>query len=224
MNFYKHHIGDYDAHTSHLSWTEDLVYRRLLSAYYLREHPLPADFPVLCRLVRAVEAHQKTALRRVLSEFFTLHAPETESTTVMEPNGVLLHETYHNERADMEIQQYQAQCAVNRRTTRQRIVKRNAHESSTNRSPNQNQIPEYVPECDVPSGQDDPDPNEINSYLSQQTSRNPKGNGAWWKTNQGIDAKATELGISAKPGEGWPQLKQRCFDEINQLKSDRPAL
>lgn len=31
----------------------------------------------------------------------------------------------------------------------------------------------------------------------------------WWKTQQGIERKATELGIVAKAGEGWHELKAR---------------
>ena len=30
MNYYEHHIGDYDADISHLSWAEDMAYTRLI--------------------------------------------------------------------------------------------------------------------------------------------------------------------------------------------------
>ena len=43
MNFYKHHLGDYDGHTAHLTWTQDLAYTRLLREYYRREAPIPDD-------------------------------------------------------------------------------------------------------------------------------------------------------------------------------------
>ncbi len=72
MKFYKHHIGDYDAHTQHLTWSQDLAYRRLLSAYYLRERPLPNDMPLIYRLAKAHEATQKAAVRYILKQFFTL--------------------------------------------------------------------------------------------------------------------------------------------------------
>mgnify|MGYP001571888514 CR=1 FL=1 len=78
---------------------------------------------------------------------------------------------------------------------------------------------EYIPECDVPYTSHDQTEDEINSYLNDKTSASSKsGNGQWWKSNQGIEAKAAQLGIWPKPGEGWPQLKNRCFDEINQRK------
>ncbi len=43
MNYYPFHIGDYAKKTRHLSWDEDMAYRRLIDAYYLHEGPLPAD-------------------------------------------------------------------------------------------------------------------------------------------------------------------------------------
>lgn len=70
MNFYKHHIGDYDADTAHLSWLEDAAYRRLLCLYYRREQPLPVDIAQACRLVRAVSKQEKDAVETVMREFF----------------------------------------------------------------------------------------------------------------------------------------------------------
>lgn len=72
MNYYDHHIRDYDAATSHLSWEEDLAYTRLLRWYYRKEAPIPADIPEACRQVRATTKPQKAAVARVLQEFFVL--------------------------------------------------------------------------------------------------------------------------------------------------------
>lgn len=36
MNYFPFHVGDYAAHTAHLEPLEDLAYRRMLDAYYLR--------------------------------------------------------------------------------------------------------------------------------------------------------------------------------------------
>lgn len=74
MNFYKHHIGDYDADTAHLSWDEDMAYTRMIRTYYRREKPLPTDPKEVCRLVRAVTTPQRKAVDAVLREFFTLEA------------------------------------------------------------------------------------------------------------------------------------------------------
>lgn len=74
MNYYEHHIRDYDAATSHLSWDEDLAYTRLIRWYYRKEQPIPADLKEVCRLVRATSKSQKSAVESVLKEFFILRA------------------------------------------------------------------------------------------------------------------------------------------------------
>lgn len=72
MNYYKHHIGDYDSATSHLSWLEDAAYTRLLRMYYRTEKPIPADLDDACRLVRAKSRWERAAVETVLREFFSL--------------------------------------------------------------------------------------------------------------------------------------------------------
>jgi uncharacterized protein YdaU (DUF1376 family) len=72
MNYYEHHIGDYDKSTSHLTACEDGIYCRLLRRYYDTEAPLPSDLSVLQRLVRARTKEEKAAVKTVLAEFFTL--------------------------------------------------------------------------------------------------------------------------------------------------------
>lgn len=70
MNYYPMHVGDYASATLHLSCTEDLFFRRMLDLYYTHEKPLPPDFSVLCRKLRAGEPDQRDAVRAVLKEFF----------------------------------------------------------------------------------------------------------------------------------------------------------
>ena len=72
MNYYDHHIRDYDAATAHLSWEEDLAYTRLLRWYYRKEQPIPADVKEACRQIRAVTKVQRDAVASVLKEFFYL--------------------------------------------------------------------------------------------------------------------------------------------------------
>jgi uncharacterized protein YdaU (DUF1376 family) len=128
VNFYKHHLGDYDGATAHLSWEEDLAYTRLLRAYYRREKPIPANPAETYRLVRALTATQKRAVTTVLHEFF-----------VEQEDG------WHNKRADEEITAYQAQADTNRRIARERTVprtvQRTVHDSSAKRIPNQEPEP-----------------------------------------------------------------------------------
>ena len=70
MNYYPFHLGDYAAHTAHLEPLEDLAYRRMLDAYYLREAPLPADPAEVARLIRMRQ--NMADVEAVLREFFQL--------------------------------------------------------------------------------------------------------------------------------------------------------
>lgn len=97
MNYFEHHIGDYDADTAHLSWVEDMAYTRLLRLYYRKEAPIPADVGQACRLVRATGKEQREAVAAVLAEFF-----------------ILREDGWHQRRADFEIERYQTKAARNR--------------------------------------------------------------------------------------------------------------
>lgn len=70
MNYYPFHLGDYAAHTGHLEPLEDLAYRRMLDAYYLREAQLPADPTEVARLIRMRQ--NMAEVEAVLREFFRL--------------------------------------------------------------------------------------------------------------------------------------------------------
>lgn len=121
LNFYKHHLGDYDGHTAHISWDEDMAYTRLMRAYYRREGPIPDAEKY--RLARASSKSQRAAVDAVLSEFFVLDG-----------------DVWRQKRCDEEIAAYQAQRETNRRIARGRTVNEPSDESLTKHTPNQ--IPE----------------------------------------------------------------------------------
>lgn len=68
MNFFAFHIGDYLAHTGHLTPIEDIIYRRMLDLYYLRETPLPCDTLEIAKLIRMRD--HVVECESVLKEFF----------------------------------------------------------------------------------------------------------------------------------------------------------
>ena len=72
MNYYEHHIGDYDKNTSHLTACEDGIYSRMIRRYYDKEVPLPVDVEQVKRLMRARTKEEKQAVVDVLAEFFIL--------------------------------------------------------------------------------------------------------------------------------------------------------
>ena len=89
MNYYQHHIGDFNNATRHLSRLERSIYRDLLDLYSDLEKPLQLDFDKLARRIM-VEDGERGAMRDVLNEFF-----------VLQDDG------YHNARADREIASFQ---------------------------------------------------------------------------------------------------------------------
>lgn len=84
MNWYEHHIGDYDKNTSHLTACEDGIYSRMIRRYYDKETPLPADVNEVKRLVRARARDERAAVDAVLREFFTLEEDGWHHKTIDE--------------------------------------------------------------------------------------------------------------------------------------------
>lgn len=70
MNYYSHHIGDFDRATRHLTRIERSVYLDLIFAYYDTEAPLTLDTAALCRKIVARTEEEKSAVLAVLEEFF----------------------------------------------------------------------------------------------------------------------------------------------------------
>lgn len=103
MNYFEHHIGDYDEATAHLTACEDGIYCRLIRKYMATEKPLPPDLKALQRLVRARSRDEKEAVQTVLEEFFELRE-----------------DGWHQHRCDETIARYQdkqrkAQASANAR-------------------------------------------------------------------------------------------------------------
>jgi len=68
MHYYQFNIGDYKSHTSHLTESEDLAYRRMLDWAYLHEKPLPKEIDEIARLIR-MRTHSD-CIATVLREFW----------------------------------------------------------------------------------------------------------------------------------------------------------
>lgn len=105
MNYYRHHIGDFNGATRHLSRVERAIYRDLLELYYDIEGPLTADVDRLARRCLVPE-NEMAELRHVLDEFFTLSD-----------------DGYHNSRADREIAEYHKMAEGGRKGAQKRWAK-----------------------------------------------------------------------------------------------------
>lgn len=121
MHYYQFNIGDYASHTRHLSWVEDLAYRRLLDLYYLHERPLNDCSATVARLIGL--SHHQNEVEAVLNEFFHL-------TDV----------GYVNHRADKEIAHYHAKSEQAARAGKA-SAQRRFNARSTDVQPNNNQEP-----------------------------------------------------------------------------------
>ena len=72
MNYYSHHIGDFNNATRHLTRVEQSVYRDAIELYYDTEQCLTLDIDKLARRLICNSDEEKQALNVVLNEFFKL--------------------------------------------------------------------------------------------------------------------------------------------------------
>ena len=165
MNYYPHHIGDFNNATRHLTRVERSLYRDLMDLYYDTEQPLPAsDLPWICKKVLATSSAEKEAVKSILKEFFTLDG-----------------DLYHHSRCDREITAYRtkqegaikagrasAESRLNRKST---TVERPLNDRATNQNhkpepttKNQNQEPENPKVKPSSPGVEKPTPRRVNGH------------------------------------------------------------
>ena len=118
MNFYPFHIGDYAAHTRHLSFMEDLAYRRLIDQYYLDESPLKGEPSLIARRIGMSDF--SSDVQYILEVFF-------------EKEGDL----WVSKRCDDEIAKYRLKADSARNANRIKSEKKSALKSEMKSEPNQ---------------------------------------------------------------------------------------
>lgn len=70
MNYYPHHIGDFNNATRHLTRLERSIYRDLIELYYDSEGPLTLDVVYICKKILANSVEEITTVEQVLNEYF----------------------------------------------------------------------------------------------------------------------------------------------------------
>ena len=118
MNFYPFHIGDYAAHTRHLSLMEDLAYRRLIDLYYLSEGSIVGNAELIARRIGMSEI--SSDVKYILETYF-------------EQNG----ENWINKRCDEELAKYRLKAESARNANRIKSEKISALKSTLKSEPNQ---------------------------------------------------------------------------------------
>jgi uncharacterized protein YdaU (DUF1376 family) len=108
MNYYQHHIGDFNSATMCLTRVERALYRDLIELYYDKEKPLISDLRLLKKLMRVVTKEEEEALNMVLELYFRL-----------EEDG------YHNDRCDAELEKYHSKSEAKVRAGKASAAKRN---------------------------------------------------------------------------------------------------
>lgn len=91
MDWYPHHISDYDADTLHLTIAEDGAYCRLLRWYYANERPLPNDDQALASICR-IGLSEWLAIAPKIKSFFVTRDTRECHVSVM-----------HHKRCDSQI-------------------------------------------------------------------------------------------------------------------------
>jgi len=104
MNFYPFHIGDYAAHTRHLSLMEDLAYRRLIDLYYLSEGSIVGSWELIARRIGMSDI--SSDVKYILETYFEL-------------NG----EKWVNKRCDEELAKYHLKAESARNANRAKSEK-----------------------------------------------------------------------------------------------------
>lgn len=135
MHSFMFHLGDYYAHTAHLSPIEDLAYRRLIDHYYLHQKPLTGSPAQLARAIRLRDNVDEVA--QVLAEFFqeSLDGEQNSLTSV-----------WRNKRCDSEIERYKKMAEGGKSGASKRWAKGSdsppiATPSPPHQPPNSNQEP-----------------------------------------------------------------------------------
>jgi uncharacterized protein YdaU (DUF1376 family) len=135
VNYYPHHIGDFNNATRHLTRVERALYRELIELYYDIERPLPADdFGWICKKVLASSQDEMDSVKAILREFFKLDG-----------------DGYRHSRCDLEIASYRAKqeaavkagkASAKSRSNRSLTgVQRPSNKRSTRVQPTKNQEP-----------------------------------------------------------------------------------
>jgi uncharacterized protein YdaU (DUF1376 family) len=89
VNYYQHHIGDFNNATRHLTRVERSLYRDLIELYYDTEKPLNNDIVWLERKMIARSEEESNALLIVLNEFFSLEDDGYHNLSVNKKQQVL---------------------------------------------------------------------------------------------------------------------------------------
>jgi uncharacterized protein YdaU (DUF1376 family) len=124
MHYYPFAIGDYMAHTRHLSLLEDLAYRRLLDFYHLHENPPVGTISEVSREIGFSD--EVKSVKYILNKFFTPH-----TITYMGKSEI----HWKNKRCEETITKYKSRIASSKKGGKASAAQRDLKSTSTTQSP-----------------------------------------------------------------------------------------
>lgn len=227
MNYYERYCGDYARDTAHLVLAEHGAYTLMLDFYYSAERPLPAEYPPLYRLCRAITKVEQATVRKVADEFFPIR-----------PDGLR-----HNKRADADLAK--ARKRIN-------AVKENGAKGGRPKKPSNNllgfqQEPSRVPSSPHMVSPPDPRPHTSNrevgvtpptvavvdNFVSKVKFANENNknhtqkltSGQQWDNPAWVAATAKTVGKRCLPGEEFDAFRDRIYGALQAhlLDSKRAA-
>ncbi|NBW08302.1 MAG: DUF1376 domain-containing protein [Caulobacteraceae bacterium] len=212
MNYFEHHIGDYDQATAHLSAVEDGIYHRLIRLYMAKEKPLSADIAALQRLVRAHSRDEKAAVQTVLGEFFELRE-----------------DGYHQHRCDEEIARFQDKSAKAKRSAAARWNGvREESEGNANAYANASSEHDAIDMRTHSEGNAPRARPQTPDTKHQNTPHTPKGEGrfpefwdAWPKSQRKTDRKKC---LAKWQKHRWDSIADRVIEHVKAMSKTRQWL
>ena len=124
MHYYPFAIGDYMAHTRHLSLLEDLAYRRLLDFYHLHERP---PIGTISEVSREIGFNDEVrSVKYILNKFFT-----PAKITYM--GKVKIH--WRHKRCEETLTKYKARIASSKKGGKASAAQRDLKSTSTPQPP-----------------------------------------------------------------------------------------
>lgn len=214
MNYYEHHIGDYQKKTAHLSLLEHGVYFLMLQTFYATEKPLPPGGRLLYRILRANTFTARNAVDAIVKEFWT-----------QTPDGLV------NLRAAEEIRKYR--CYIEKKRTAgkasgQSRGNRDLNGSGTavqQMSEQTGNLPLPSPTSHLPVRTPIPNPSLEREGLSRETrsGRKAKTQEALnrWKrliNSAGADREGAAILRAIGACGGWNAIRMRTQDDEPHLR------
>ena len=217
MNFYPHHIGDFNNSTRHLTRVERSVYRDAIERYYDSESALTTNIDRLEKRLLCQSSEEKEALTTVLDEFFTL-----------------TDDGYSNERCDVEIAKYRANSTAKAKAgiASAKARQQKATELQQNRTRVQqsaNEIEQSVNEIELTINQEPLTKNQVKSNVGQAATVITKLNESAGTNYQAVDSNLNLVRARIKEGYTVDDIlnviESKCAEWLgtDQEKYLRPA-